>query len=148
MTRRNVVFLDFDGVLVNRQSLMQASGIHAKAAPECVAVLNQITEAANAVIVVSSTWRSLFSFNDLCKTLHGWGVTADCIGVTPEIGHRGQEILEWLTDNSNRSLVKDFVILDDDDDMDPYMHKLVRTEFESGLRPEHLPPALARLSIA
>lgn len=146
MPKRNVVFLDFDGVLVNRKSLMKASGIKATADKDCVGILNKITDAADAVIVVSSTWRCLFSFTDICGKLYEWGVTADCIGVTPERGRRGADILAWLADN--RHLIKDFVILDDDDDMDPYQHKLVRTEFELGLQLKHVPLALARLTTA
>lgn len=143
---RNVVFLDFDGVLLNRNSFRKASSIHAQADINCVAILNKITSAADAVLVVSSTWRFLLSYADICQRLHSWGVEADCIGVTPTRGHRGEEILEWLSEDANRALCKDFVILDDDDDLDPYMHKLVRTTFELGLQPQHVQKALERLA--
>jgi hypothetical protein len=124
-----------------------------EASPQCVAVLNEITERSGAVLVVSSTWRIGRSIEQLEELLEGWGVKAQMVGVTPvlrrQIGNiiisesRGKEINAWLLSNENWN---DFVILDDDDDMRPLLHKLVRTSFDLGLQPEHIKMALALLS--
>ena len=57
MLKMKIIFLDFDGVLINRESLKQASGLQSKAHPSCVAALNSIIEVTEASIVVTSTWR-------------------------------------------------------------------------------------------
>lgn len=56
-----VLFLDIDGVLVNRWSLMQASGCQAPFAPACLTALNRILRETTAQIVVTSVWRTEFS---------------------------------------------------------------------------------------
>lgn len=145
--RRNLIFLDFDGVIINRESLMKQSGLNANAAPECVRVLNKITERANAAIVISSTWRKCMPVGKLRLLLKKWGVSAPVLGVTPDLrdAQRGKEILKWLADH--RGKAKDFVILDDDADMHPFHHKLVKTEFAEGLAEKHIELALARLTL-
>lgn len=60
------------------------------------------------------------------------------IGVTPRSsdGYRGKEIKSWLKENP---VVQRFAIVDDSDDMKPYMRRLVRTSCEDGLQEHHLP---------
>ena len=123
-----VIFLDIDGVLVNRKSLMEASGIHAKGDESCVAALNRIIGETDANIVVSSTWRT-FGPMKMKDFLHGWGVRARIIDCTPDLSRqegklyiakvRGDEIQAWL-DSYTRYPVESFVILDDDTDMAPW----------------------------
>lgn len=154
--RRNTVFLDIDGVLVNKKSWYVRSGRQATADPPCVEVLNKITDAADAVIVVSSSWRIGQTLEQIRKILKGWGVKAKCVGLTPVLNAkasmsiylattRGMEILAYL--EKHRGTIKDFVILDDESDMHPYLHKLVKTEFDFGLTEAHIALATERLSI-
>src|SRR5688500_9278670 len=108
-----VVFLDIDGVLVNRKSLMKASGLRATADPHCVEALNAITDATSAKIVVSSTWRYFHRSMGFASPLAfmrmklaEWGVRAEVIGCTPDLSRkagplyagvrRGDEIQAWL----------------------------------------------------
>lgn len=144
--KHNVVFIDFDGVLVNKKSWRVRSGLNATADPDCVDVLNEITDKANAVLVVSSSWRIGQSREQIARILKSWGVKARVAGMTPVLlgAERGKEILRFL--ERNRRAVRDFVILDDDDDMHPYRHKLVQTEFDYGLRHEHIGMALGKIS--
>ena len=48
-------------------------------------------------------------------------------------GHRGTEISMWLQSNSG---VESFIILDDDSDMEPHLHRLIHTQegHEEGLK--------------
>src|SRR5690606_17731337 len=94
---RKVVFLGFDGVLVNRESLRTASGFRSKGSSDCVAALNRITDKTGAVIVVSSTWRRK-GRGFVLRTLRAWGVTGRMIGITPVLNavDRGEEIQAWL----------------------------------------------------
>lgn len=139
-----LIFLDFDGVLVNRKSLMQASGMHAKADPDCVRELNRILEVTGAKVVVSSTWRhaGLLAVKDF---LSEWGVKCQTIGITPRgYGVRGHEIQQFLEQN-RRHDVEDFIIIDDDSDMAHLLPRLIKTEFEVGLTADDADKAIATL---
>ena len=129
-----IIFLDFDGVLVNRQSVRERSGNHAAADARCVSALNWITDETDARIVVSSTWRWEFKNPDLRGLLRQWGVTGvmiDSTPIKPYTGTRGGEIQLWLTAyQRDRTDVESFVILDDDSDMGELTTHLIKTEFE------------------
>lgn len=139
----NVIFLDFDGVLVNRASWSVRSGGHATADPICVGALNRIVKATGAEIVVSSTWRLGTPLYEIRGILSSWGVKGNVIGITPRIIEkngrivisrpRGDEIKEWLEVCGARFGVERFVILDDESDMGELTDRLVKCEFETGL---------------
>lgn len=135
-----VIFLDFDGVLINHKSWYVRSGGHATGDPPCVVELNRITDLTGARIVISSSWRIGTSVAELRSILLSWGVTGKVIGKTPRLliesgtlciaQPRGSEIQSWI-DKCER--VERFVILDDDSDMGPLTPFLVKTKFETGL---------------
>lgn len=162
-TKRRVVFLDIDGVLVTWSSMEADRKDHdvwyangfPTFAPECVARLNRITDALGADIVVSSTWRTgtREQFARVVAHIVGQGVTAKVIDRTPYLLYerdgyalglhapRGDEIKLWLEQNQRR--VDGFVILDDDDDMEALAPWLVRTDMDGGLLDEHVDRAIA-----
>ena len=165
-----IIFLDFDGVLVTRRSLRRRSpedrktldevaAIAHKGDPACVGELNRVCAATGARIVVSSSWRKvgahLNSLEYVKDVLRVWGVTAEAVGVTPQLERpvcfvdaggnkrtiyqsalRGTEIQEWLTANVEPP-VTNFAIVDDESDMCHLLPRLVQTEFEEGLTPAH-----------
>lgn len=143
-----VVFLDIDGVLIHHKSIP----IHTahKADPDCVERLNQITDATGAKIVVSSTWRM---FDRIDAILKDWGVKAEVFGKTPNGYHkeeiialgvtRGKEINAWLRETEFD--IEKFVILDDDNDMDPLLGSLVHTSMSTGLTDLHVELAIRKL---
>ena len=146
----SILFLDIDGVLVNRRSLAHASGMRAKADADCVAMLNRITDATGARIVVSSTWRCL-GVRRVKELLRLWGVSGRIIGCTPVLGSvdRGEEIQAYLDEYKKmRGAVSSFVILDDDDDMLHLAERLVQTQFAPGLTLEDADRAIAMLRAA
>ena len=85
------------------------------------------------------------------------GIKGEVIGKTPSrcpilswSGHRGTEIYMWLnnifncrnltyTRNTKEEIFKvdNFVILDDDSDMEPFMNKHIKTKFDCGLQEKH-----------
>lgn len=146
-----IIFLDFDGVLTNVKSFKRHSGIHAKADPPTIAALNSIIERTGARIVVSSTWRLLFSLPDLRGLLAEWGMKGIVLDRTPEFPQRprGDEIAHWIEEyETRRGEIESFVILDDDGDMGKLLPRLVQSEFESGLTPELAERAIEILKIA
>lgn len=153
-----VIFLDFDGVLCNHESI--SAGYKSRTAPEqdpygphddCVAALNRIIQETGAVVVVSSTWRKRQNRNAIMReTLKRWGVVGQVIDCTPILERgafsvqRGTEIQQWL--KTVRVPVTSFVILDDDSDMGQLRHRLVQTVNAVGLTMADAERAIAILN--
>jgi hypothetical protein len=139
-----VIFLDFDGVLNsvqsfiyhNRQVLLGLTDIptHESFCPIASSNLQYILEELPDVqIVVSSTWRkykTLKALQEIFKTNNL--LPERMIGTTPvsKEGYRGTEIQEYLNAHPE---ITEFVIVDDDSDMKPYMDRLVKTNGRNGL---------------
>lgn len=142
------IFLDFDGVLNNHDSLMQS--IHLL--PEKVRLVNEIAKRTDAKIVVSSTWRRIFTEEQLHLLLVVAGMTVlgrpalvGSVDTTPRVGMRGREIEMWLADNAITPYR--YVILDDDTDFFSYQRQLqIHTNFRFGLQPEDVGRAVAILN--
>ena len=143
-----VIFLDVDGVLTH-----QAYGgdFRTSVAPSCLALLNELTDATGAGIVVSSAWRLLDrSMADLVGRFARVGVTGKVVGRTPILNHidgvgrRPGEIAEWLARRGPRG-PRVAVALDDDIPDGAWLPEpvvLVRTEFAYGLQRRHVEAAL------
>lgn len=140
-----IIFLDFDGVL---NTYDRGLGRLIQPNPECVTNLNRLTDVTGAVIVVSSSWRQ-GGESQTRRILLEWGVTGKMLGITPYEHRRhaegtfllprhpvrGAEIEAFL-DGLRRGLVESFAILDDSDDMEPYLSRLVQTDYYHGLTKE------------
>lgn len=143
-----VVFLDIDGVLYHAGEGCEydpPAGVHTyyecfRFDKSCIEQLNRLTDAMDAEIVISSTWRLHDPFGDLVRFLRGQGVKARIIGRTPRLPGevRGLEILNWLKGQD-----RDYVVIDDDDDITPHVpkEKFIHTLggfHEGGLKKEHI----------
>lgn len=116
-----VVFLDVDGVLNSRRTSIAFGGIPHNITPRDVAMLDpvglglirNIVRAADAKVVLSSTWRLTHEWQDVGKAFD-----LPIIGATPRgtlNGYeRGHEIKAWLDDHAE---VTHYAIIDDDSDM-------------------------------
>ncbi len=153
-----ILFLDIDGVLVNRQSFHDRKWKHANAHPDCVAALYRILAATGA----SSTWRIGQKLVDLREIINlRFGVEGPVIDKPPRLltetrhagkpgqivlaAERGDEIGKWL-ETHERHPIESYVILDDDSDMGKHKHRLVQTKFDEGLTMAHAERAIALLS--
>jgi hypothetical protein len=139
----NIIFLDFDGVLNNWDHISEnrRHTRHAHIKSELVMNLKRLVEATNAKIVVSSTWRLLYTLEELIEALdfHGFP-DAPIIDRTCTLnGPRGLEIQAWLDQNYDTDR---FVILDDDADMAHLDHRLVRTSMDDGLTDDDVDKAI------
>ena len=148
-----VLFLDVDGVLNNHEALKRNPPLD----PLCVGVLNDLVEAFDARIVVSSTWRLFYSLDEIRSLLaaHGLVNPARVIDATPHgetaqgdrsvSQPRGLEIQAWLSAHQE---VTRFVILDDEADMCHLTPHLVKTSMANGLTWRHKGRVLAVLDRA
>lgn len=150
-----VIFLDIDGVLTTLTTKWQS--FH----PDCVKALKHILENTNALMVLSSSWRRGFidwkkkkdrmvDKKDALRRLSEW-LDADglqghrLIDSTPCLFNetRGKEIETWL---ENHPEIKRFIILDDDDDIEPFIDNLIQTHPVHGLSMEDAEEAVETLN--
>jgi hypothetical protein len=143
----SIIFLDVDGVLINFESRTFGH-------PRCVENLNKITDATDAVIVVSSSWRK-GGVERISQILRDWGVTGRVVDVTPDLStkgkeifvavQRGEEIQAWI--ERNKRNLSDIAILDDGTDMAELVPFLIKTEYEIGLSEQDVDLALQLLTV-
>jgi hypothetical protein len=122
---RKILFLDFDGVMVtNRyQDQLVASDnpirddYGAIFDPACVEYLQEIIDATDAEIVVTSTWKMHLGLDGIQQMWEARNLPGKVTGVTPDIDpiHRGNEIAAWLATNPGAvryAIIDDCPILD------------------------------------
>ncbi|HEU4408280.1 MAG TPA: HAD domain-containing protein [Polyangiaceae bacterium] len=151
MSHERVLFVDFDGVLVHDNYVSESAGLvwsELDMDPAAVARLDELCWRAGAAVVISSSWRRNHGLDDLRGMLARRGFRGAVVGVTPSLRPdaegqrlaRGHEIQAWLDEHPE---VRDFVILDGDDDLAHLGPFHVRTSTELGLLAEHVEAALA-----
>lgn len=138
-----VIFLDIDGVMNHKNHLVRSDKHKLQSfCPLATENLRHILVACKAKIVVSSTWRKSYkNIRRLKKELFShYGLSRYVVGLTPVIedkknffySERGVEIRAYM--NEHGITEEDMVIIDDDDDMNDLMHRLVQTSwYEGGL---------------
>ena len=153
-----LIFLDIDGVLNYR-------GCKARSATGCLGIeeekvklLRQIIDQTDAIVVLTSTWKTAWfpsAFIEdlpkdgqyLEKQLAKHKVFVRAKTEDPEWSRRGRGILDFI--NHWPYDVESFVILDDesfDFEFVGIEDKFVKTSFEVGLLPEHVEMAVSILN--
>lgn len=146
-----IIFLDIDGVLNSSNFLFKTKGIivdpNDLIDKDNVSILNSITDATNAKIVISSDWRHGFigNFNKLKSVMKNHGITGDIHGMTHTASdNRGKQILDWINDSYTK--VDCYIVLDDNStDVDKVDRRLVRTNSIYGLTLDDAKIAIAML---
>ena len=155
-----ICFLDIDGVLnsinfFEEKSLSKrwqelkgkyenkhiAIGL-ASIDPKAVELLNKLTEATRAKIVVSSSWRGDSALQTIFTLA---GIQESIYGETPRLysRYRGQEIQQWL----DKHKCDKYVILDDDlDFFDSQLPYFVHTDWRVGLTENDMNKAMGILN--
>lgn len=114
------IFLDIDGVINDHYNIRynRRNGEFQPLDKRMVHMLSVIIdECPDVKIIISSTWRKLYTGEEFIKIFEdaGWSIPKSVlIGSTPSgSGWRGHEIAHWLSTNP----LEKFVILDDDLDV-------------------------------
>ena len=150
-----IIFLDIDGVLNSLDHLIEMYTLHKRAFhsfdypfdKKCLNNLNEIVNRTDSYIVITSTWRTRQEGRDkLLEVLKGYNLDERVVGYTPKLmsGIRGQEIKKFLNETS--LVIDDFVIIDDDNDMEDLVTKLVLTKNKTGLTEENAEDAIKMLN--
>lgn len=145
-----LIFLDIDGVLNNDKFLKRLRGVSVDYYTDkvlygsmmidkfAVRRLQQIVSATDARIVISSSWREVFSLDEIREMLDGklkslnTESMLDIIGRTmSNLTTRRNQIVSWL--NSTCEDIEAFVILEDCEDMYELEKFTVRTSPATGL---------------
>ncbi len=149
-----LIFLDFDGVINNMRTYSQGPWHNRiPVDPNCMNVLNKIIEKTGAKVVISSSWRIFAKFDPtlLQQMLDREGFKGEVIATTGQSfqlaqprkwkgrdqlwSQRGDEIKAWLDAQPEKH---EFVVLDDDSDMEPVKDRFVQTSCQEGLQEKHL----------
>jgi hypothetical protein len=113
------IFLDIDGVLRTHRSDLEWSQLLEVPIPlsvyerrfdkKIVSYINEIVGYTRAKIVVTSTWRTKRSLEELKIIFRDNGIVADVVGIT-DIGlTRGEEIEQYISENE----IENYVVIDD-----------------------------------
>ena len=107
----NIIFLNTDGVL--NDGTYDKVYDDNSTSPQYVNNVNGIVKVANAKTVVTSVWRRILDFEELCEFLYSRGIVeGSIIGVTEDLDSREGDIKDWLMKNAET--ISNFVILDSD----------------------------------
>ena len=149
----NIIFLDIDGVLNSHRKLKEVyerthkphSGYNYPFDEICLSNLKVLVELTNSKLVITSSWRKdKKGIYKIIEALKEYELDQHIIGYTPILNKpRGIEIQEYLNQldyNSN------FIILDDDTDMDNLIDYLIKTNIKVGLTKENVEEAILKLT--
>jgi len=150
----NIIFLDVDGVLNSINKLIETynkthkphSGYSYPFDENCLENLQLLVRETNSKLVITSTWRKDTQGREvLLNTLKEYELDNQVIGYTPVLDNesRGMEIREYLRELKERP---DFVILDDDSDMEELTPFLIKTNRQVGLTYENVQEAITQLN--
>lgn len=151
-----VIFLDYDGV-VNTIMFDLENPERNKGKPrynwpddgkvnnpQAVKWIEMLCKETGAKLVISSTWRSSPNYKE-CLYNAGLSPDIEILGKTPRLHiRRGLEIQKWLDENGQD--VTNFIIIDDDSDMEHLMDRLIQTNMDYGFMYPEYRKALAKLT--
>lgn len=151
----NLIFLDVDGVLnsvnhlikIYKQTHRPHSNFSYPFDPCCLENLKTLVEKTNSKLVITSTWRiEPVGRQTLLGTLKQYNMDQQVIGWTPILNtSRGIEIQTFL-DNFKICRNPNFIILDDDSDMNHLLPHLIKTNAQTGLTRKNVDEAIGKLN--
>ncbi|MFO0553328.1 MAG: HAD domain-containing protein [Polyangiaceae bacterium] len=148
-----ILFLDIDGVLNSDAWFRSKRNKTATNELDVAAVkrLDAIVERTGAKVVISSTWRTGLTREELAAILSKYGFRGEVVDMTPVLRAgegrnaagsptRGDEIQAWLEAQPSPPI--SYVILDDQTDLGALSVRQVFTTYDHGLLDEHIEQAV------
>jgi hypothetical protein len=133
MRERNIIFLDFNGVIETTYCRTQNAFD-----PYCIAQLKEMID-DNTDIVVTSNWRIGKSLQEIKLLFKPYGIF-NIVGVTPALPYntREEEIKHFIK-NAPRThgfIVNKYIVLDDEDDYVDLHPHVLQTQYQTGITHE------------
>ena len=135
-----IIFLDIDGVLNSQEKLIEVynkthkphSGYNYPFDEKCLSILKEIVLLTDSYIVITSSWRKDEEGRDtILNKLREYDLDNRLLGYTPILGtNRGKEIKAYL---NSINMPVEYIIIDDDSDMDELIDYLIKTNIRNGL---------------
>lgn len=152
----NIIFLDVDGVLNSINKLIEVynktnrphSGYSYPFDEICLENLQILVRETNSKLVVTSTWRKDKEGREtLLNALKDYELDKEVIGYTPILLNekRSVEIKKYLCTLKDRP---NFIILDDDRNMEELLPFLIKTDTRTGLTYENVQEAIKKLNLS
>lgn len=135
-----ILFLDIDGVLNSEEWFSgtdSTPGQQGKLDPRACTLLEQAIQQTGCQLVLSSSWRSSMSAQDVETLLHARGVhSAKVVGLTgPDFRTRDAAILLWVEENG----ITEWAAIDDNTlPQVAALERAVKTEYDKGMEPGHV----------
>lgn len=160
-----LIFVSTDGVLTNQNHMERISkrGIgfmesyYNQIDKDKLSLLNHLINKTNVEVVLTGTWKNLYSLDKLNDMLSRAGASFKAIGCVPYLYKLDRitaakpfdEVDLYLNRLVQKGItIDDFVILDDHlNDYKNYSNKTVKVNYERGLRPFHIEKALDLLGV-
>ena len=149
----NIIFLDIDGVLNSHRKLKEVyeqthtphSGYNYPFDETCLQNLKYLVEQTNSKLVITSTWRKdKVGRQKIIEVLKAYELDKHILGYTPILNKsRGKEIKDYI---SRLSRQLNFIILDDDTDMEDLIDYLIKTNIQVGLTKDDVEKAIIKLT--
>jgi len=140
-----IIFLEIDGVLTTQKGTDEAmkrlgdmfdtNGIE-HFCPKSIEILNKITNATGADIVIISNWKNAMTIEKMRELFNNRKITGNIIGYTPISGiNPTRDIEMWMKKNGRP---KSYVIIDDENEMSSVTEvfpedRFVGTQFTHGI---------------
>lgn len=155
--KKNIIFLDFDGVLNSNWWLVEGNkkikGLK-EFDPKRIKILKEIIKGTDAKVVLTSSWRNREGIKEFFSKC---GIKVYDSVKDLGKGNRGEEIQEWL---DTHHFWTNYLILDDEcSDLTPEQLKhtlitrtpldtnvLVKRDDIMGLQPQHIPMAISLMN--
>lgn len=125
----NIIFLDVDGVLNNEKYILKTHDSTALD-PESIRLIRKLASKTNSKIVLSSSWRYIkvdVKYLEDELEIEFFDLTSFDRTIT-----RGENIRQWL--RIHQKNVKNYVIIDDEDDDIKDSRHFVQTKFKIGFK--------------
>lgn len=149
----NLIFLDVDGVLNSHRKLKEVydithkphSGYKYPFDEKSLKNLKRLVEETDSKLVITSVWRKDEEGRDtLVNALKEYELDQYIIGYTPILNkRRGIEIQAYL---EQLDYIPNFIILDDNSDMEELINHLVKTNIKVGLTESNVEEAIIKLT--
>jgi hypothetical protein len=150
-----LLFISTDGVLANQHylDLISNRGINYmynlqnQIDKNKISLINYLVNKTGASVVFSGAWRLNVSLNRLNEMTAKCGATFSAIDTTPyvykldknKMADHVDELEKCLEDYSRKGInVEDYVVLDDRREFRQFNNRLVKVNYDRGLKPMHI----------